>query len=77
MKNKYVMLLDTTSLLGHNLNTSLAGLKMKKTPHTRILYVNVDDGTFYEKGFYLNQDGSIGPELPPDNFIPRSPISVL
>lgn len=72
MKNKDSMLSHNTNLLGHNLNTSLAGLKMKKTPHTRILYVNVDDGTFYEKGFYLNQDGSIGPELPPDNFIPRS-----
>ena len=72
MKNKENMLKNNTNLLGHNLNTSLAGIKMKKTPHTRILYVNVDDGTFYEKGFYLNQDGSIGPELPADSFIPRS-----
>ena len=72
MKNKENMLKNNTNLLGHNLNTSLAGIKMKKTPHTRILYVNVDDGTFYEKGFYLNQDGSIGPELPTDSFIPRS-----
>lgn len=72
MNNKETMLKNNTNLLGHNLNTSLAGIKMKKTPHTRIIYVNVDDGTFYEKGFYLNQDGSIGAELPKDSFIPRS-----
>lgn len=72
MRNKESMLQNNTNLLGHNLNTSLAGIKMKKTPHTRVLYVNVDDGTFYEKGFYTNPDGSLGPELPADSFIPRS-----
>lgn len=72
MKNKESLLSHNKNLLGHDLNTSLAGLKMKKTPHTRVLYVNVEDGSFYERGFYLNQDGTIGPELPRDNFIPRS-----
>ena len=72
MQNKDNMLKNNTNLLGHNLNTSLAGIKMKKTPHTRVLFVNVDDGTFYEKGFYLNKDGTVGPELPADSFIPRS-----
>lgn len=62
--------LNRTNLLGHSYATSLDNLESETTPHKTVLYINPDDGVYYEKAFTTDSDGNYTKEL--ESFHPRS-----
>lgn len=74
LMNKQDLLESGDTMLGHDLKKSLTGIRQRNTKHTRVLYVNVNNGTYYTKGFYVDDNGNPTTELPRDYFIEYSII---